>query len=233
MPSSKTIYQNRLLNRLSAGDRELLEPNLVECNLDLLHVLEEPGQRITHVYFIDAGIASVVAHSAQDKQIEIGLIGREGVTGTSVILGNSQSPLQTYVQVAGSAMRISTPKLWVAIAESATLAGLLLKYVQSIMVQTAHTAYANALGRVDERLARWLLMADDRCGDTIPLSHEFLSIMLGVRRTGITESLGELQRRGMIGAGRGRIQILDRPALTAKAGAYYGAPEAEYRRLIG
>jgi CRP-like cAMP-binding protein len=233
MTTSKTIYQNQLLNRLTAGDRELLEPHLVEFNLVLLHVLEEPGQRIKHVYFIDAGIASVVAHSAEDRQIEIGLIGREGVTGTAVILGNSQSPLQTYVQVAGSAVRISTPKLRAAMMASTTLAGLLLKYVQAAMVQTAHTAYANALGHVDVRLARWLLMADDRCGDTIPLSHKFLSIMLGVRRTGVTESLGELQRRGTIAIGRGRIEVLNRAALATKAGPYYGAPEAEYRRLIG
>ena len=225
---------NRLLKRLSADDFALVGPHLDAVDLDLLDGLEEPGERIKHVYFIETGFASVVAESLTGRQIEIGLIGSEGMTGTAIILGNNSPPLQTYVQVAGSALRMSAAKLRAVMKQSDTLSALLLRYVQAMMMQTAQTAYANAVGLVEQRLARWLLMADDRCDDGgIRLTHEFLSIMLGIRRTGVTESLNDLQRQGLIATSRGRVEVLKRRALTAKAGVHYGAPEAEYRRLIG
>jgi CRP-like cAMP-binding protein len=233
MATQPTNYRNQLLNRLSADDRELLRPHLVAVDLDLFDVLEEPDERIKQVYFIESGFASVVAESAAKKQIEIGLVGREGVTGTAVILGTGSSPHQTYVQVAGSAMRMSAPKLRAAMKASESLAALLLRYVHAFIVQTTRTAFANASGHADERLARWLLMADDRCDDNVvPLTHAFLSIMLGIRRTGVTQALNHLQDDGMISAGRGRIDVLDRTALKRKANAFYGVAEAEYRRLI-
>ena len=117
---------------------------------------------------------------------------------------------------------------------SGTLHGVLLKFVQVFMVQTAQTAIADARAHIDRRLARWLLMAHDRTGDTsLPLTHEFLALMLGVRRAGVTEALQSLKRRKLIGSGRNRIIVLNRKGLERIAGDSYGVPEKEYRRLIG
>jgi CRP-like cAMP-binding protein len=118
--------------------------------------------------------------------------------------------------------------------KSASLHGLLLKYVQVFMVQTVHTAIANARAKLDERLARWILMADDRLdGTSLPLTHEFLSLMLGVRRAGVTEALRALKAQKLIRAARGAIIVLNRKGIERKADAACSAPEAEFRRLIG
>jgi CRP-like cAMP-binding protein len=117
--------------------------------------------------------------------------------------------------------------------ESRTLHGLFLKYVQVFMAQTAHTAIANARAKLPERLARWLLMAHDRVpGDSLPLTHEFLSLMLAVRRAGVTEAVHDLESRELIGASRGEIVVHDRKGLEKVAGPFYGVPETEYRRLL-
>ena len=134
---------------------------------------------------MEAGIASVVAVQPDETRIEVGLIGREGMSGTAVVLGGDQSPHSTYMQVAGEGQRIAANELHKAMDASVSLRNLLLKFVQVFMVQTAHTAIANARAHIDQRLARWILMAHDRTGDnTMPLTHEFLALMLGVRRRG-------------------------------------------------
>lgn len=120
-----------------------------------------------------------------------------------------------------------------AIRTSLSLRDSLLKFVQAFGVQTTHTAICNAQSRLDVRLARWLLMAHDRVGeDTLPLTHEFLSLMLGVRRAGVTEALNALRKQGLISYGRGQIAVKGRKGLERGAGGAYGVPEAEYRRLI-
>jgi CRP-like cAMP-binding protein len=137
------------------------------------------------------------------------------------------------MQAAGHGQRISTVDLRTAMQGSASLQGSFLKYVQVFMVQTAHTAIANARTKLDERLARWILMAHDRIDDkSLPLTHEFLSLMLGVRRAGVTEALHALKARKLIGSARGAVVVLNRKGIERMAGAAYGAPEAEYRRLI-
>jgi CRP-like cAMP-binding protein len=119
-------------------------------------------------------------------------------------------------------------------SSSPSLHGLLLKYVQAFMIQTAHTAMANACAMLDQRLARWILMADDRIeGGCLPLTHEFLSLMLGVRRAGVTEALHALETSGLIRASRGVIIVRNRKGIERRAGTAYGIPEAEFRRLIG
>jgi CRP-like cAMP-binding protein len=164
----------------------------------------------------------------------VGLVGREGMSGLAVVLDGAQSPHSTYIQVAGEAQRITAKELRNAMNASATLRAVLLKYVQVFMVQTAHSAIANARARIDQRLARWLLMAHDRIGDnTLPLTHEFLALMLGVRRAGVTESLQSLKRQKLIYTGRNEITVLNRKGIERVAGNSYGVPEKEYRRLIG
>jgi CRP-like cAMP-binding protein len=153
---------------------------LTAVNLKLLHKLEKPNKPIEEIYFLDAGIASVVAVQSNEERAEIGLIGREGMTGSSVLLGGGQSPNATYLQADGTGRKISVKDLRKAIQDSESLQRLLLKYVQSFMVQTAHTAIANARAKLPERLARWILMAQDRVGGgTLILTHEFLGLMLG------------------------------------------------------
>ena len=225
---------NRLLTSLSAADFGLLQPHLVSFALELRQVLEAPNRRIDHVYFIDSGFASVVAVRAKEVEAEVGLIGREGMTGLAVVLGDDRSPQSTYIQAAGEGRRIAAIALRKAMSSSPSLQRLLLKYVQAFMIQTAHTAMANACAMLDQRLARWILMADDRIeGGSLPLTHEFLSVMLGVRRAGVTEALHALEMRGLIRASRGLIIVRDRKGIERRAGPAYGVPEAEFRRLIG
>ena len=158
--------------------------------MPLLKDMERPNRRIETVYFMEAGIASVVAVQPDDTRVEVGLIGREGMSGIAVVLGGNQSPHSTYIQVAGQGQRIAAKELRKAMDASESLSRLLLSFVQVFMVQTAHTAIANARSHIDQRLARWILMAHDRTGDeTLPLTHEFLALMLGVRRAGVTEAL--------------------------------------------
>ena len=226
--------RNRLLAALSPNDFALLGPHLQPVTLELRRDLEKPNRRIDDVYFMDAGIASVVAVQSGEERVEVGLIGCEGMSGTSVMLGSDRSPHSTYIQAAGEGQRIATVELRKATQASESLRTVLLKYVQVFMVQTAHTAIANGCARLDQRLSRWLLMAHDRVrADTLPLTHEFLALMLAVRRAGVTEAVHALSRQNLIRASRGAIVVLDRKGLERSAGSSYGVPEAEFRRLIG
>ena len=224
---------NRLLSSLSARDFALLDPHLESVTLDLRKYLERPNRQITAAYFPESGFASVVAIQSAGKRVEVGLIGREGMTGLPILLGDHRSPNATYMQASGKGMCIPATAFRNAIQTSGSLRNSLLKFVLAFSVQTTQTAICNAQARLDVRLARWLLMAHDRVGgDTLPLTHEFLSLMLGVRRPGVTEALHALRSKALISYARGQIAIEDRKGLERAAGEAYGAPEAEYRRLI-
>jgi CRP-like cAMP-binding protein len=196
-------------------------------------MLEPANTTIENVYFPLSGIVSVVAKSGAE-QIEAGVIGREGMTGAAVVMGNHRSPNEVYVQVAGSGLRIEADKLRAALDASESLRLLAQKFVQVFIAQVTQTALANGRAKLDERLARWLLMAHDRHDDDhLLLTHEFVALMLGVRRPGVTDALHELEGRGLLRATRGVIRILNRKGLEELAGSAYGVPEAEYKRLIG
>ena len=195
--------------------------------------LERPNKPIKNVFFPEAGMVSVVANGARKKKLEVGIIGREGMTGLMVLLGNDRSPYQAYIQIAGSAQRIASDDLRSAMAKSPTLAGVLMRYVQAFMIQTTQTAISNGSGKLEERLARWLLMAQDRVdGDELPLIHDFLALMLGVRRPGVTVTLHSLEAQGLIKTNRGSISVLDREGLEEAANGTYGIAEAEYQRRM-
>jgi CRP-like cAMP-binding protein len=231
---SSSPPRNRLLAMLRRSDFALLQPHLQLVMLDLKKDIERPNWRIESVCFMDSGIASVVAVQPDETRIEVGLIGCEGMSGTAIVLGGDQSPHSTYVQMAGEAQRIAASELRKAMIASASLHSLLLKYVQVFMVQTAHTAIANARSHIDRRLARWILMAHDRSrDDALLLTHEFLALMLGVRRAGVTEALQSLKRQKLIETGRNQVLVLNRKGIEQIAGNSYGIPEKEYRRLIG
>ena len=230
MPASR----NTLLSSLSTGDFDLLAPHLESVTLELRKTLEQPNKRIEAVYFPQSGFASVVAVQRGGKEVEVGLIGREGMTGLPIVLGNHRSPHATYIQAPGKGHSIPASELRQAMQTSGSLRDSLLKFVQAFGVQTTHTAICNARSKMEVRLARWLLMAQDRIqGDTLPLTHEFLSLMLAVRRPGVTDALKALRQRGLISYRRAEITIKDRKGMTRVAGEAYGTPESEYRRLIG
>lgn len=225
-------YRNRLLRASSKADLALLTPWLEPVELKLRQSIEQANKPIRHVYFPESGIISVVAKSAGD-QIEAGLIGREGMSGAAVVLGNHRSPNDAYVQMSGSGHRISAARLREALDESKGLHRRLQRFAHVLMVQIAQTAFANGKARIDERLARWLLMVHDREGDDhLALTHEFIAVMLGVRRSGVTDALHELEGKGLIRASRGAIEMVSRKGLIALAGGIYGVPEAEYERLL-
>lgn len=225
--------RNLILAKLARKDLARLRPHLEPIVVELRHMMEESNRPISHVYFMEQGIASTVAKGADGKEIEVGLIGREGMSGLSVLMGHRRTPNRTYAQVAGHAQRIPVRALRSAFEASATLRTLLLRYAHSFMIQTAHTAIANGRANLEQRLARWVLMAHDRMEtDEVPLTHEFLSIMLGVRRAGVTTALNALEGRRVVRPGRGLIEVLDRKGLEKLAGGYYGIPEAEWRRAL-
>ena len=186
-------------------------------------MLAAKNKRVDNVYFIESGMASVVANGS--TAIEVGIVGREGMTGPSVIMGNGDRvPHETYMQIAGNGQRISAEQLRKAIAASVPLHHVLLGYVHSFMTQTTQTALANGRSKIEERLARWLLMAHDRVdGNEVPLTHEFLAVMLGVRRSGVTVALQELERKGMIAHRRSVITIIDREGLEHSSNGTYSS----------
>lgn len=231
MPAS---INNRTLLMLERADFAALKPHLEPVDLRLRQKIDLPGRPITHVYFVEHGIVSVVAIGPNRLPIEVGVVGFEGFTGLPAVLGGDRSPLDTYVQVAGSANRIEVAALTGAMERSPSLTAALNRYVQAFLVQVSQTALANGRARLEERLARWLLMAQDRLqSDELSLTHEFLALMLAVRRPGVTVALSLLQDQGFVKVKRGKIVILQREALLEIADKFYGVAEAETDRLLG
>lgn len=236
-PMIKTVQsslRNHLLRRLSPSIFAPLRSKLHPVDLQLREVLVEPDQPTANVFFLESGLASLVANSLDGEQAEVGHVGREGLTGSHVLLGTDRTPNRTFMQSPGSALRISVPDLLDAVASEPALRDLLLRYIHSREIQLSHSALANGRYSINERLARWLLMCHDRLeSDDLQLTHEFLSLMLGVRRSGVTNELHVIEGIGAIKATRGQIRILDRARLEEIAGGCYGLPEREYERLIG
>jgi CRP-like cAMP-binding protein len=229
-----TRHRNHLLAALARDDLNLLEPHLSPLVLERRHAVETPSRIIDYVYFVETAIASVVAVNGKDERIEVGLIGCEGMSGVTVVMGDRRTVNSTYIQVPGEALRIEADVLRDICGRSRTLHGLFLRFAQVFMTQTAQTAVANGRAKLEERLARWLLMAHDRTlADEVPLTHEILSVMLGVRRASVTVALDVFEKRGLISARRGSITIAERKGLEDIAGSFYGVPEAEFERLIG
>jgi CRP-like cAMP-binding protein len=226
--------RNQLLTALPPEAFALVQPHLESVTLGLRDPLNAPNQPTPFVYFLDEGLGSVMLGPDRTTGVEVGMVGREGFVGTSVVLGAGQSPHHAFIQVPGTGWRIASDRLTEAMERSSPVRRLLLRYVHVYMVQVASTAHANADYTVEERLARWLLMCHDRSdGDTIAITHEFLALMLGVRRPGVTVATHVLEGEHMIRATRGLITILDREGLRRKANGSYGLAEAEYERLIG
>lgn len=212
---------NQILAQLSAKDLAILSADLEPIDLPLRKRLADRHRRIEHVYFIDSGIASVLADGT-GAPIEVGLIGREGLSAISAIMGSERSHHEVFMQLPGTGRRIRADILREADERSLTLHRVLMRYVHAFFVQISQTALANGRSRIEQRLARWLLLCHDRIdGDNILITHEFMSLMLGTPRPGVTVAIQHLVSEGLISQHRGSVTILDRPGLLEKCGGIY------------
>lgn len=225
--------RNTLLQRLDPPSFAAIAPHLSRVVLPRRHQLATAFTPLDRAYFLESGLGSVVAVTSTGSQAEVGMIGREGFAGVSIVLGGGSSPFDTFMQSPGEALSIAGPALLELSDQLLPLRRLLLDYVQVLLIQISQTAVATASLSLRERLARWMLMSHDRVdGDELPMTHEFLSLMLTVRRPGVTEAVQALEATGAIAARRGVIAIRNRELLRELAGGAYGVPEAEYRRLV-
>jgi CRP-like cAMP-binding protein len=225
---------NHLFASLAEADFELLSPHLEVVDLPMGTVLNEAHEPTEYAYFPISGICSIIAQNADGIQIETGLIGREGFVGIPIVHYVDSTPSKVVVQAQGRALRISKANLLDTIGRSQSLMPRLLRFAHTFSVQVSQTALANGYFTINQRLARWLLMCQDRVdGQEFPMTHRFLAVMLAVRRAGITDALNYIEGEKAIRALRGRIIILNRSILEKIAGGAYGVPEEEYRRLIG
>lgn len=232
MPPALSI-SNRLLLALGPEDLDRLRPHLEPVTLVQKDILSEPNASIQHVHFVQEGMVSVVQVLRNGADAEVGVIGSEGFVGMSVLLGADTSPLEAMVQLPGAALRMPASAFREEAGRSPALSEMLLRYVHAYHVQVSICGGCNLLHNLPERLARWLLMARDRAvSDRLRLTHEFLSMMLGVRRPGITVALGTLRAAKLINNGHGHITIMDRPGLEAACCECYDIVRNEFKRLF-
>jgi CRP-like cAMP-binding protein len=206
--------QNLILLGLPADELNAVARKMELVELPTHSVLHEAGEPLAHAYFINGGLASVLSVMADGKSVEVGLAGKEGFVGLPLVVGLSTSPTQVIMQVAGSAYQMTAANFKELLSHSPALEKSLNRFAQSLGMQATHVAACNRLHEVDERLARWLLMSQDRLGgDIVPLTQEFLAHMLGTRRASVTVAAGILQKAGFITYNRGTVRIDDRRGL--------------------
>jgi len=225
---------NRLLSLLSDSDYERLRPHLSPVVFDYRKSLYEASRAIDQVYFPVDGVASLVITTAEGASAEVGTIGNEGMVGLPICLGDDDAPSSVYVQVPGTALRLDARVFRGELAASPTLNLIMLRYAHAFFNQVAQSAACAHLHRVEQRCCRWLLMTRDRMpSGNFLLTHEFLGMMLGVRRTTVTDVMGSLQKAGLIRYRRGHVTILDHEALQQRACECYDLSKAEFDRLLG
>lgn len=216
--TNHSTRQNRLLEAMSPADTDRFFSDLHPVSLSLRQIVYEVGAPIEHVYFIEDGVASIITKMANGDTIEAGMIGLEGVVGLSALFGDETSGQHVLVQAPGTALRMSVADCIAAFDQSADVRKVLLRYTGALLSVGTRTAGCNSLHSLQQRLARWLLMMHDRLqSEAMPLTHEFLSMMLGVHRSRVTETAGAIQRLGLIRYARGVVNILDHPGLSAMA----------------
>ncbi|MGA0611162.1 Crp/Fnr family transcriptional regulator [Caldimonas sp. KR1-144] len=225
--------ENHLIERLPRGDRLHLLALCRPVQLELAQVLGEPGAPTRYVYFPVDGFISLLTRSGGQSGLEVGLVGREGMLGAQLALGVPMVPVHALVQGAGLAWRIGSRAFRSELERSAALQRDLNRYIYVLMAQLTTSAACLRFHGIGPRLARWLLMSQDRAhADRFRVTHEFLAFMLGVRRVGITQAAGLLQRRGLISYHRGEVTVLDRTGLEAAACSCYGADLRIYAQLL-
>ena len=225
--------RNIILSQLPADEYAALAKSLVPVELPLERRLSEPNQPIEFVYFLNSGLISTDAVTMKGETVEVGVIGREGFSGLAALLDQPQMSHSVIMQGVGDGLRIRSSIVRNEFVKGGMLQKLVHAFAYLQLVQVTQSVLCNRMHEVEARLARWLLTSADRMeSEFLHLTQEFLSQMLGVQRSTVTVAAGELQRKGMIGYSRGRIQILDRPALTEVACECYGIVNASYDRLL-
>lgn len=225
--------RNLLIERLPKRDRERLLQRCVPIELRFGAVLCNPGKALRHAYFPLTGYVSLLAPSAPHPPLELGLIGNEGMLGATLVLGIGTARLLGQVQGSGSALQITAAGLRLELRRSAALRRLMNRYLFVKLAQLSQSAACASFHEVEARLARWLLMSQDRAhGNDLHLTHQFLADMLGVRRSAVTIAAGALQHQALIHYSRGTIEVLDRPGLAAVACGCYEAALDDYRQMF-
>ena len=217
--------QNLILAHLSAPEllalETVLEPLILPRDLDLVHT----GMLVSHYYFLESGIASMVATSPEGRRAEVGLVGRDGVSPPTLLMEGKRSPFQVTMQVAGHGRRVEAAALAGFLREQPAVLSLLSHFVHIFFTQVAHTALSNAVHKIDVRLAKWILMCHDRLdGEEIAITHEYLAFMLGVRRSSVTDALHILEGERLIHSSRGLVIVRNRIALESFAADAYNLP---------
>lgn len=225
--------QNQLLADLPREDRERWLPALEPVDLPLGKVLYESGCPLSHAYFPTTAIVSLLYVMEGGASAEIAVVGNEGVVGVALFMGGQTTPSRAVVQSGGQGFRLSARLVRHEFEQSVPVKHLLLRYTQALITQMAQTAVCNRHHSVDQQLCRWLLMSLDRLqGSELVMTQELIANMLGVRREGVTEAAGKLQRAGVIQYHRGHITVLDRPALEQRVCECYAVVRREYLRLL-
>jgi CRP-like cAMP-binding protein len=225
---------NGLLAALPPEDLARLRPRLQPVELPFDHTLYPADGIVEAVLFVETGMVSLLATLEDGEQVEVGIAGSEGLIGLPLVLGDDRSLVEARVQMEGTALRMNVAALRDEMEGSAALRLVLKRYTLAFQAQVTMTAACNARHAIEQRLARWLLIAHDRAGaDEFPMTHEFLSMMLGVRRPGVTIAAGVLQKAGLIQYARGRMAVTDRPGLEASSCECYHTTRREFARLLG
>jgi CRP-like cAMP-binding protein len=233
-PVARKGFRNRILDRLPQKDLNRIRKALTKFDAVVRDEIYESNKPFAHVYFPETAIGSVVNVMEDGTEIEVATVGYEGMVGLPFFLGTKQTPARAFWQVAGTAFRLDGAFLQKEKRSGSALAATLGLYTQGFFAQIAQSVTCNRLHTLEQRCARWLLMTHDRVpGDDFPLKQEFLAAMLGVRRTGISEVAGRLQRKRLIRYSRGCMSVIDRRGLERLSCECYRVVAREYRRLLG
>ena len=225
--------QNRLLAVLPTAERERLDLHLEPVSMALGEVVYESGSQLEYVYFPTTSIVSLLYVMADGASAEIAVVGNEGLVGVALFMGGETTPSRAIVQSAGSAYRLPGHSMKEEFVRGGAMQHLLLRYTQALLTQMAQTAVCNRHHSVDQQLCRWLLLSLDRLpSNKLTMTQELIASMLGVRREGVTEAAGKLQSAGLIQYSRGRITVVDRPGLEARACECYDVVKRESDRLL-
>lgn len=232
--ASLNASPNFLLRALPSREYKRLVSHLEPVELSFKAILYESDQPITHLYFPTCGMLSLLSpRAAREGGMEVAVVGREGVLGLPLLLGTGRSIAQSMVQVPGEALRLPANKVHALVGCDSKLHALLLRYLHSFLIQLVHGVACNAMHSVEKRLCRWLLVVHDRASsDHLPLTHEFLAAMLGVRRASVTEAARRVRQAGLIRYGRGQLTVLNRSGLEKASCGCYHAVNRELRRML-
>ena len=234
IPSNRSNErENHLLAVLPKEERGRIYPHLRRVNMPLGQALYESGDRLEHVYFPTTSIVSLLYIMENGASAEIAVVGNEGIVGIALFMGGETMPNRAVVQSAGGAYKLPGSVLKQEFARAGALQHLLLRYTLAMLTQMAQTAVCNRHHSIDQQLCRWLLLSLDRLpANELSMTQELIANMLGVRREGVTEAAGKLQKAGLISYSRGTIVVLDRPGLEARVCECYEVVKKEFERLL-